>query len=121
MAKGLPFGWAPAPGIFTKFIRQVLNLLRHPKMAGHHGLLIRQIYDQIGDFFVTAFLDDLLALANSYENAKLLCDAILQLFKVLALLFHPNKCQLRPVQELDHLGFKLDIPGKKFLLTEKQK
>ena len=32
MAIGLPFGWAPAPGVFTKFIRQVLNVIRYPNM-----------------------------------------------------------------------------------------
>ena len=29
-ARGLPFGWAPAPGVFTKFVRQVLAALRNP-------------------------------------------------------------------------------------------
>jgi hypothetical protein len=31
MALGLPFGWSPAPGVFTKFIRQVLAALRNPQ------------------------------------------------------------------------------------------
>ena len=30
IAVGLPFGWAPAPGVFTKFVRQALNAMRYP-------------------------------------------------------------------------------------------
>lgn len=29
-AVGLPFGWAPAPAIFTKFVRQILSAVRYP-------------------------------------------------------------------------------------------
>lgn len=29
-AVGLPFGWSPAPAIFTKFVKQVLNAIRYP-------------------------------------------------------------------------------------------
>ena len=37
MAIGLPFGWAPAPGIFTKFIKQVLIAVRNPTaLLGTH-------------------------------------------------------------------------------------
>ena len=30
VCRGLPFGWAPAPGVFTKFARNLLEAVRNP-------------------------------------------------------------------------------------------
>ena len=30
LCHGLPFGWAPAPGVFTKFARNLLEAVRNP-------------------------------------------------------------------------------------------
>ena len=62
-----------------------------------------------GPYLITAFLDDLLIVTNSYSQAKLLTMAVLQLFNLLSLMYHEKKCQLEPKTALDHLGFKLVI------------
>lgn len=44
IARGLPFGWAPAPGIFTKFIKEVLNVIRRPHIIGGTDWIIKNTY-----------------------------------------------------------------------------
>ncbi len=44
MAIGLPFGWAPAPGIFTKFLKEVLKVLRDPMRIKSGDWLIKLNY-----------------------------------------------------------------------------
>lgn len=92
---GLPFGWSPAPAIFTKFVRQILHALRYPLSIQHTlPCIIRDKFFELGDYFVTAFLDDILGIGCSYDETKLLCSAILELLSSLAILFHSHKCDL---------------------------
>lgn len=62
-AIGLPFGWSPAPGCFTKFIKQILNALRNPSMiTSPLHWIIRDQASELGHYFVSGFLDDLLGI-----------------------------------------------------------
>lgn len=45
MAVGLPFGWAPAPIAFTKFIRQILRAIRSPSIIISNQFLITSYYE----------------------------------------------------------------------------
>lgn len=42
MAIGLPFGWAPAPGIFTKFMKEFIKVFRNPKLISNGDWLIKR-------------------------------------------------------------------------------
>lgn len=109
MAIGLPFGWAPAPGIFTKFIRQALNAIRYPGKICRPDLLLCKNFKAFGEYLASAFLDDLIMIGTAFERTMLLTQAVKQLFSLLSLLFHEKKCELIPVKVLEHLGFKLLI------------
>lgn len=41
MAIGLPFGWAPAPGVFTKFLKEVITAIRRPEIISGCDWLIK--------------------------------------------------------------------------------
>lgn len=49
----------------------------------------------------------------------MLRNNMLRVFKFLGIVIHPSKSQLTPISEIEYLGFKLDIPKQRFLLTEK--
>lgn len=38
----------------------------------------------------------------------------------MAIFYQLSKCDLSPVQQINHLGFTLDLPRHVFLLTDKQ-
>lgn len=77
VAIGLPFGWAPAPGIFTKFLKEVVNILRRPHTISRGDWQIKNNYHLFGDYLVTTFLDDLLAVTTSTYCTNILCQAIM--------------------------------------------
>ena len=72
-AVGLPFGWAPAPAIFTKLARQVLTAVRYPqKITWPAHVILRDEMVEIGQSFVTAYLDDILAIGSTFAATALL-------------------------------------------------
>jgi hypothetical protein len=50
------------------------------------------------DYLITAFLDDLLAVATSYYCSNLLINALCDTLEKLGLYFHKHKCILQAVQ-----------------------
>jgi hypothetical protein len=58
---------------------------------------------------ITAFLDDLLAVATSALCTNLLSSAITDTLKKLGLYFHDHKCVLQATSTITHLGFKLVV------------
>lgn len=109
MALGLPFGWAPAPGVFTKFLKETITALRTPYLIKGNDWEIKNSFLSFGDYLVTAFLDDMLAIATSYTCTKLLSIAMVDTLRKLGLFFHVHKCVLEPTEIIEHLGFKLII------------
>jgi hypothetical protein len=72
-----------------------------------------------GAYYVQGFLDDILMLGR-YANINTIKVNALRLLNKLALLFHPSKCNLEPVSEIDYLGMRLVVNEQKFMLTAKQ-
>lgn len=78
---GLPFGWAPAPAIFTKFMRPLLGALRNPHVIrSPESWLIFTQAQNLGEYFVSAYLDDLIGMAVGSYATNLLCAAVIQCF-----------------------------------------
>ena len=104
--------------VFTKFMRCVLKALRHPRDISGRWAIKEQL-TAVGEYFVSAFLDNLLLLAQSGAKAKLLCTLTLDLLSKLGICVHLHKCDLSFADTIDHLGFCLDIVNKLYCLTAK--
>lgn len=57
-------------------MRQVITALRYPRSISDHNLLLRSDHLKLGKYFVTAFIDDLLGLAETYDATVLLATMI---------------------------------------------
>ena len=80
-------------------------------------MLICRKFHEFGDYLTSAFLDDLIFIGETYYKTKLVTDAAVELLRYLALMYHDDKCKLEPVQQLDHLGFRLIINEQKYTLS----
>ena len=87
MFKTLPFGLNSAPYIFTKLMKPVIAILRR--------LGIRAIL----------YLDDLLIMAQSREEAKRHLATALELITALGFIINTKKSITDPAQEIEFLGF----------------
>ncbi len=112
-------GWSPAPGVFTKFIRQVLAALRYPNRIHSPDWLIKRHYADLAPYYVSAFLDDILGLGVGSYRTNLLVTCVLEMFTRLALLYHVHKCELRAKKKIEHLGFTVNVENHTFELSDK--
>lgn len=86
----LPFGLSLAPFIFTKILKPVLH------WACHQGI------------WISAYLDDLLILAKSFQQAEEATQAVMDKLSSLGFLIKPSKSHLTLTQTITHLGFMID-------------
>ena len=101
--KVLPNGLSSAPRLFTKLLKPVFSTLRQ---AGH---------------LVVGYLDDTLIIGNSEESTLSSVKAVTSLLIKLGFLIHPEKSELKPVKELQFLGFHLNTVNMRITLPrEKQ-
>ena len=105
----LPFGLASAPRVFTKVLRPVVGFLR------------------LGGVRCVIYLDDLLIMAGSRDQAALQCAAATRLLECLGFLMNYSKSQTQPTQELTFLGLNIDsrkeelsLPCRKLSQIRKQ-
>jgi len=87
----LPFRLTSAPRVFSKVMKLVVGALQH-----------------IGICLII-YLDDLLVLHQSMEELAQLTPLICQLFKALGLVINQKRSILMPRQNLEFLGFQVDI------------
>ena len=104
--------------VFTKFMQPVIAFLRCPTLlhTSWHWLPIYPVLCELGPMFVSIYLDDLLALLSCARNAVALTTVLFDLFARLGIKCHRSKSQTDPVPCLKHLGFDVDVPGRRFLL-----
>ena len=74
----------------------------------------------LGPSFVLMYLDDLLALLLYARNAVALASGLFDLFRRLGITCHHSKSQPDPVPCLKHLGFDVDVPGRRLILCPRQ-
>ena len=86
----LPFGLLSAPWIFTKTLKPALALLRE--------MGVRLI----------AYIDDILILAESQEQARNHAEALVYLLQCLGFKVNQKKSVLEPAQVMEFLGFTVD-------------
>ena len=72
-------------------------------------------------YYIQIYLDDILLLTPSKDTLPGVVHTLQTLLKDLGVLCHPHQCELTPIQTIDFLGMRLDIPGGRFLLTDKQR
>ena len=86
----LPFGLSSAPWVFTKTLKPALALLRE--------MGVRLI----------AYIDDILVLAESQEQARMQVEALVYLLQCLGFRVNLKKSVLEPAQMMEFLGFTVD-------------
>ena len=109
----IPFGWALAPFVFTKFTRPVITAIRYPRITQEHGYqgALGRLSWVATDYYVQIYLDDILVLTIERNRMHTVIEGILQLLRDLGILFHPAKCELNPRESIEYLGMQLDIPA----------
>ena len=95
--RSLCFGLSSAPRIFTKVMKPVIEWIR--------SMGIRCVI----------YLDDILLLASSAEEARRNTQLTLDLLRYLGLLVKPSKVEAVPTQQIEFLGLQAD--SVKMLLT----
>lgn len=85
--KALPNGLSSAPRLFTKMLKPIFASLRE---AGH---------------IVLGYLDDTIIVGESESQVNASIEATTQAFSDLGFIVHPTKSVLKPVQEIQFLGF----------------
>ena len=86
----LPFGLSSAPWVFTKTLKPALALLRE--------MGVRLI----------AYIDDILVLAESQDQARNHAKALVYLLQCLGFKVNQKKSVLEPAQVMEFLGFTID-------------
>lgn len=86
----MPFGLSVAPRVFTKIMREVMTYLRY------HGY--KSVY----------FLDDILCIADSYEQCTANVNETLKLLQCLGFVVNYDKSNLTPQTTCKYLGFIFD-------------
>ncbi|CAI7888398.1 unnamed protein product [Closterium sp. NIES-53] len=94
--RSLPFGLATAPFVFTQLIKQ---LARRWRARGWR---------------VIPYVDDILVLSESAQQARSTCTMIVQDLKDSGLVINKKKSQLLPTQALRFLGLELDTRSGTF-------
>ena len=111
-------GWLLSPMVFTKFMQPVIAFLRCPTLlhTSWRWLPIYLVLCELGPMFVSMYLNDLLALLSCACDAVALAAVLFNLFARLGITCHRSKSQPDPVPCLKHLGFDVDVPGRRLLL-----
>jgi len=86
----LPFGLCTAPRVFTKLMKPIMNLLRSENIS------------------CVIYIDDLLLIANSYQECLVNIDFSMNLLTKLGFQINTCKSVLTPTQKIKFLGFELD-------------
>ena len=104
--------------VFTKFMRPVIAFLHCPALlhTSWRWLPIYLVLCELGPMFVSMYLNDLLALLSCARDAVALAAVLFDLFAQLGITCHRSKSQPDPVPSLKHLGFEVDVPGRRLLL-----
>lgn len=63
---------------------------------GLQDTLLNGISNEMVNYFTTVFLDDMLGMVDTESNCNLLIKAVVELFGILGLIFHPKKSVLIP-------------------------
>ena len=98
----LAFGLGPAPRAFTKLMKAPIGFLR-----------------RLG-FQMLIYLDDLLLMADSLEEAIWKRDSILYLLAQLGLTVNWKKSELQPSKKMEFLGFVLNTSNMTVCLTDRK-
>jgi ribonuclease HI len=101
---GMPFGLKCAPRIFTLLMRKVIQYLRET-------LGVR----------IVPYIDDLLILAHSREEAEVLTDRVLTELTSLGWTISWEKCKLTPTQRIEFVGWEFDFAKMTFRTTQARK
>ena len=111
-------GWLLSLMVFTKFMQLVIAFLRCPALldTSWRWLPIYLVLCELGPMFMSMYLDDLLALLSCACDAVALTVVVFDLFAQLGITCHRSKSQPDPVPCLKHLGFDVDVPGRRLLL-----
>lgn len=88
--RALPNGLTTAPRLFTKILKVAMKKLRELK------------------HLVVAYLDDVLILGRTRDQAVAGVLATKQLLETLGFILHPDKSILEPTTNMDYLGFTID-------------
>lgn len=94
----LPFGLAVSPYVFTKVTKPIIAFLR------------RKGYKLI------VYLDDVLVVAETAEEATLICEEAQQNFMQAGFKINLEKSVIKPTQKLEFLGFLVDTRELTFAL-----
>ena len=86
----LPNGLSPGPRKFTKLTKPPLAILR---MQG---------------YTVAIYIDDIIAIGQSFEECPLTVVETINLFQKLGFLIHPDKSKFIPAKIVEYLGFIID-------------
>jgi len=98
----LPFGYSPAPRVFTKVLKPVISYLR----ANGYKVII--------------FLDDILLTGSSMEECLCQLSSLKEKLQSLAFVISVNKSQLIPVTRILYLGFIIDMVSMTLLLPDEK-
>ena len=100
--QAVPFGYRDAPRVFTRVMRAVATAARQ--------LGIRLI----------VYMDDILILSHSQEQAIKDRDTVLQLLQLFGWSLNIKKCHFIPTQLIDFLGVMVDSVKMLFFLPQKK-
>ncbi|CAI7890632.1 unnamed protein product [Closterium sp. NIES-54] len=101
--KSLPFGLATAPFLFTQLIKQLARKWRAQGIR------------------VIPYVDDILFLCDSEQDARLKSGAIIRDLKESGLVINAKKSHLAATQRLHFLGMELDTASGRFTIGQERK
>ena len=99
----LPNGLSPGPRRFTKLTKSPLAMLR---MQG---------------YTVAIYIDDIIAIDQSFEEYLLTMVETINLFKKLDFIIHPDKSKFIPAKIVEYLGFIIDSEKMITYLSDQKK
>lgn len=99
----LPFGLSSSPFVFTKVLKPVINFLRKK------------------GFLSVIYLDDILCIADSYEECLRNARYTIELLESLGFVINDKKSDLIPAKLCKFLGFLIDSSKGLLLLTEQKR
>ena len=98
--RSMCFGLSSAPRVWTRIMKPIVNLLR-----------------QLGIRCVI-YLDDLLLLNSSPQEAREVTQMVLNLLEYLGLMVKPSKVEAVPTQRIEFLGMMIDTVRMLFTVPE---